>query len=176
MASPSLSSLAGFDRKLVVGVGGLAVSNNQSAILMTYSLGSCLGVTIYDPVVRAGGLLHAMLPDSSINAVKASEQPAMFVDTGVAALFRAAYQLKADKHRVQICVAGGAQFLDKTGFFNIGERNYKCLTDLIRQHGLNIDAEEVGGLVSRTIQLNIATGEVRLKTSGQTVETVLHKG
>ena len=65
MGSPSLSALAGFERKLVVGVGGLAVSNNQSVVLTTYSLGSCLGVTVYDPVSRSGGLLHAMLPERS---------------------------------------------------------------------------------------------------------------
>jgi len=173
MPSPSLSSLVGFDRKLVVGVGGLAVSNNQASILMTYSLGSCLGVTIYDPVTHVGGLLHAMLPASSINATKAAEQPAMFVDTGIPALFRAAYQLRLDKHRAVICVAGGAQFLDKTGYFNIGQRNYKSFTELLQQHGLTTIAEEVGGLVSRTVQLNIATGEVRLKTSGQESETIL---
>jgi chemotaxis protein CheD len=168
--------MMGFERKLVVGVGGLAVSNNQAVILTTYSLGSCLGVTIYDPVSRAGGMLHAMLPDSTINSAKANEQPAMFVDTGVGALFRAAYELKAEKHRVQICVAGGAQFLDKTGFFNIGQRNYACLTQLLGQHGLSIDAEDVGGLVSRTLNLHLSTGEVRLKSSGQNEETILFRG
>jgi chemotaxis protein CheD len=91
-------------------------------IRTTYSLGSSLGITIYDSESRASGMLHAMLPDSSINAAKAAEQPAMFVDTGFGALFRAAYELKAENYRVQICVAGGAQFLDKTGFFNIGQR------------------------------------------------------
>ena len=65
MPAPSLAALAGlggFATKVVVGVGDLAVSNNPSAVLTTYSLGSCIGVTIYDPVTRAGGLLHAMLP------------------------------------------------------------------------------------------------------------------
>lgn len=176
MPSPSLNNLVGFDRKLVVGVGGLAVSNNQSAVLTTYSLGSCLGITIYDPVARVGGLLHAMLPDSSINSAKAVERPAIFVDTGLAVLFREAYQLRAEKHRVRICVAGGAQFMDKSGYFNIGQRNYNALAELLRQHGLTLEAQEVGGLVSRTIQLNVATGEVRLKTSGQTTETTLFKG
>lgn len=166
----------GFERKLVVGVAGLVVSNNQNVVLATYSLGSCLGISIYDPVSRAGGLLHAMLPDSSINLEKAVSQPGMFVDTGVPALFRAAYELHAQKHRVQICVAGGAQFMDKTGFFNIGQRNYDCFKALVKQHGLSILAEEVGGLVSRTLHLNLATGEVRLKTSGQTDETILSKG
>jgi len=176
MASPSLSAFPGFERKLVVGVGGLAVSNNQNVVLTTYSLGSCLGITIYDPVSRAGGLLHAMLPDSSINLVRASDQPGTFVDTGVSALFRAAYQLKADKHRMQICVAGGAQFMDKSGFFNIGIRNYECFSELLKQHRLVTRAEQVGGLVSRSIHLILGTGEVRIKTSGQTEEAVLFKG
>jgi chemotaxis protein CheD len=117
-----------------------------------------------------------MLPDSSINAAKAAEQPAMFVDTGLSALFRAAYELKAEKRRVQICVAGGAQFLDKAGFFNIGQRNYACLIQLLGQHGLSIDAQQVGGLVSRTLHLHLGTGEVRLKSSGQNEETILFKG
>jgi chemotaxis protein CheD len=176
MGSPSINALFGLESKLVVGVGGMAVSNNQSMTLTTYSLGSCIGVTIYDPVSRAGGLLHAMLPESSINAAKASEQPAMFVDTGLGALFRAAYSLKAEKYRMQICVAGGAQFLDKTGFFNIGQRNYASLMQLLRQHGLAIEAQDVGGLVSRTIHLRLATGEVRMKSSGRSEEIILTRG
>ena len=175
MASPSLSSVVGFEQKLIVDVGGLAVANNESVTLATYSLGSCLGVTIYDPVARAGGLLHAMLPNSSINREKASAQPGIFVDSGLAALFRAAYQLKVDKRRVLICVAGGAQFLDGSGFFNIGQRNLERLTELLHDHGLTVEAAAVGGLVSRTMYLNMRTGEVRLKTSGDSQETILFR-
>jgi chemotaxis protein CheD len=176
MPAPSIASIAGFERSLVVGVGGLVVSNDQSATLTTYSLGSCLGVTVYDPVTRAGGLLHAMLPDSTINPKKAAVQPGMFVDTGIPALFRASYQLRAEKQRMQVCVAGGAQFLDPTGFFNIGLRNFTCLKELLRKNGVNLLAEEIGGTVSRTIHLKLATGEVRLKTSGQTSEAVIFRG
>lgn len=165
MPSPSLASLTGFEQKLIVGVGGLAVSNNEGVVLTTYSLGSCLGVTLYDPIVRAGGLLHAMLPDSAINPEKALVQPAMFVDTGISALFRAVYELRGDKHRMQICVAGGSQFLDKSGVFNIGQRNFACLSDILQRHGLNIDAQDVGGLASRTIHLHLDTGTVRMKRS-----------
>jgi chemotaxis protein CheD len=100
----------------------------------------------------------------------------MFVDSGISALFRAAYELRANKRRVQICVAGGAQFLDKSGFFNIGKRNYTCLVQLLAQHNLTIDAQEVGGLVSRTIHLHLDTGQVRLKSSGETEEIILFKG
>jgi chemotaxis protein CheD len=176
MSAPPIAASAGLERKVIVGVGGLAVSNDPSMILTTYSLGSCLGVTIYDPVSRAGGLLHAMLPDSSINAAKAAEQPAMFVDTGISALWRAVYALKADKHRVQICVVGGAQFLDKTGYFNIGQRNFDSLAKLLNQQGLSIDAKDVGGLVSRTLNLRLHTGEVRVRSSGQSEEIILFRG
>jgi chemotaxis protein CheD len=172
MASPSL---VGFEHKIIVGLAELAVSNNQNAILTTYSLGSCLGISIYDPVARVGGLLHIMLPDSRIDANKARNQPAMFVDTGVPALFRAAYQLGAQKHRVQICVAGGAQIMDNSGYFNIGKRNYEALTRLLAEHELRLHAEQVAGMVNRTVHLNLATGEVRLKVSGQSQETILCK-
>jgi chemotaxis protein CheD len=156
-----------------VGIAEMAVSNNPAATLTTYSLGSCLGIAIYDPVVHVGGLLHIMLPDSSIDAAKAAAKPGMFVDTGVPALFRASYQLGADKRRVQITVAGGAQILDSSGYFSIGKRNYESLTQLFTQHGLRIAASEIGGLVNRTMHLRLANGEVRLKVSGQTSETLM---
>ena len=172
MPSPSLT---GFNQKVIVGIAEMAASNNQNVILTTYSLGSCLGIAIYDPVVKAGGLLHIMLPDSTIDLVKAAKQPSMFVDTGVPALFRAAYQLRAEKHRMIICVAGGAQIMDSGGFFNIGSRNYNALAKLFSEHGLKIQAEQTGGMVNRTMYLNLATGEVRLKISGQAQETILCK-
>jgi len=176
MPSPALASLAGFERKVIVGLGDLVVSNNQDMALTACSLGSCLGVTVYDPVFRVGGMLHAMLPDSSVSAAKAAEQPGMFVDTGMEALLRAVYALKAGKHRLQICVAGGAQFLGKSGYFNIGQRNYASLTQLLERQGLSIEAKDVGGQVSRTMSLHLGAGEVCLKSSGQNEETILFRG
>jgi chemotaxis protein CheD len=176
MPSPSLAALAGFDQKIVVGVGDLAVTNNQAVVLATYSLGSCLAVTIYDPVMRVGGLLHLMLPDSSINAVKAARQPAMFADTGLPALFQAAYQMKANKHRVRICLAGGAQFMGSNGVFSIGQRNYGAVVGLLGRQGLKVHATEVGGLVSRSVALDVGTGEVRLRISGRMENMTLCEG
>lgn len=170
MPSPTLT---GFQQRIVVGIADLAVSNNQNATLTTYSLGSCLGVAVYDPVVRVGGMLHLMLPDSSIDPTKAAVKPAMFMDTGVPALFRAAYELRANKHRLQIYVAGGAQIMDNTGYFNIGKRNYEALTALLAKHNLRIQSEQVGGMVNRTMYLNVGTGEVSLKVSGQAGDGIL---
>ena len=168
-------TLTGFEHKIVVGIADLAASNNQNVTLTTYSLGSCLGVAIYDPEVKVGGLLHLMLPDSAVDPAKASALPAMFVDTGVPALFRATYQFRAEKQRMIICVAGGAQILDQGGCFNIGLRNYEAVYRLFQQHNLRVHAEQVGGLVNRTMYLNLGTGEVRLRISGQAEETVLCK-
>jgi chemotaxis protein CheD len=173
MASPTLTGL--FEQKVVVGIADLAVSNNQTLTLATYSLGSCIGVSIYDPIVKVGGLLHVMLPESKIDVDKAQRQPAMFMDTGIPALFRAAYELKAEKHRVQICVAGGAQVMDSSGFFSIGKRNYETLKSILDEHGLKASAAQVGGMVSRSMYLNLSTGEVKLKVSGQTEDVVLCK-
>jgi chemotaxis protein CheD len=173
MASPTLAGL--FEQKVVVGIADLAVSNNPTITLATYSLGSCIGVSIYDPVAKVGGLLHVMLPDSKIDLDKAMRQPAMFMDTGIPALFRAAYQLKAEKYRVQICVAGGAQVMDSSGFFSIGKRNYETLKTILGEHNLKVRAEQVGGMVSRSMYLNLVTGEVKLKVSGQSEDVVLCK-
>jgi chemotaxis protein CheD len=170
---PSPTIIAGFEHKVVVGIAEMVASNNPNVLLTTYSLGSCLGIAVYDPVVHAGGLLHIMLPDSSIDAVKAAAKPCMFVDTGVPALFRACYQFGAQKQRMTIAVAGGAQIMDESGYFSIGKRNFEALTQLLAQHGLRIAAEQVGGMVNRTMYLSLSTGEVRLKVSGQTKEVPL---
>ncbi len=170
MGSPSLT---GFAHKVVVGIADLAVSNNPNAILATHALGSCIGIALYDPQVKVGGLLHYMLPDSSLDPARARETPAMFGDTGIPALFRATYELQAEKHRLLVTVAGGAQVMDDNGFFNIGKRNYDTFLRLAQQHSLRVRATHVGGMVSRTLYLSLATGEVRLKISGQPEEILL---
>jgi chemotaxis protein CheD len=66
--------------------------------------------------------------------------------------------------------------MDSSGFFNIGKRNYDTVAALLSQHGLKVQARQIGGLVSRTVSLNVGTGEVRLKVSGRTEDFVLCQG
>ena len=153
-------------KTLVVGVADMAVSNDASADIVTYSLGSCLGITIYDPLKKIGGLLHIMLPDSSIDSVKATTMPYMFVDTGVPRLFHAAYHLGADRARLVVKVAGGSQLLDAQGIFNIGIRNIDTFKKLLAQQGLNIHANDTGGVSSRTLRLDLANGNTTIKSPG----------
>lgn len=155
-------------KTLVVGVADMVVSNDPSAELVTYSLGSCLGVTVYDAQKKIGGLLHLMLPDSKIDPVKAVDVPCMFVDTGVPRLFQLVCELGAERFRLVVKVAGGAQLLDEKGIFNIGERNYQAIAGLLARNGYTIHARDVGGLSSRTLRMDLTTGNVSIKTPGAT--------
>ena len=103
---------------IIVGVADMKVNADGKCVLVTYSLGSCIGVAIYDPVVRVGGLLHYMLPESSLDRIKAKKNPYMFGDTGIPLLFKETYKLGAKKNRLKVIVVGGAQILDQKGLFN----------------------------------------------------------
>lgn len=153
-------------KALVVGVADMVASNDSGAEIVTYSLGSCLGVTLYDPVKKIGGLLHLMLPDSKIDVQKAANSPFMFVDTGVPRLFHAAYNLGAERSRLVLKVAGGAQLLDEQGVFNIGERNFLALTAILARNGINIQSRDVGGMASRTLRFDLTNGNVSIKSPG----------
>ncbi len=170
MASPTLGLFA---HNVVVGIADVVVSNSTGAVLATYSLGSCLGVAAYDPQTHVGGLLHAMLPTSSIDPAKAAQKPGMFIDTGVPVLIRAMQQMNGDIRRMQTTVLGGAQIMDNTGFFNIGKRNYDALLQAFRNLGLRVHREDVGGFASRTMYLHINDGKLRVKISGQSQEIIM---
>src|SRR5436305_4658403 len=103
---------------VVVGVADCRVTSDVSNVLITYALGSCIAVAIYDPVAKVGGLLHFMLPESGIDPEKARTNPYMFADTGIPLLFRRSYQRGAAKQRLVIDIAGGAQVMDEGGVFN----------------------------------------------------------
>ena len=152
---------------LVVGVSDMKVSDDVEALLVTYSLGSCIGVAIYDAVARVGGLLHYMLPESSLDLEKAKKNPCMFADTGIPALFKAAYKLGAKKQRLKVIVVGGSQILDQKGFFNIGKRNETAVRKMFHRNNVIIDYTDVGGVVNRTIKLAVDNGDVWLKVSGK---------
>jgi chemotaxis protein CheD len=152
---------------LVVDIADLAVCKDPAVTLITYSLGSCIGVSIWDPVAHVGGMLHYMLPESALSPEKAKSNPAMFCDTGIPKLFRAAYELGAVKSRMVVKIAGGSQLLDDNGTFNIGKRNYLALRKIFWKNGVLIEAENVGGSVSRTVRLEVGTGRVTVKTRNQ---------
>jgi chemotaxis protein CheD len=155
----------------IVGVADMKISAESDDQLVTYALGSCLGIVIYDPVVKVGGMLHVMLPLSTIDAAKATENPAMFVDTGVPRLFIESYKIGAHKQRLIVKVAGGASVHgnEAEDQFQIGKRNFVMLRKLLWRNGILLQAHDVGGTHSRTMTLDIGSGEVTIKTQGQTL-------
>ncbi len=148
---------------LVIGVGDCKVSDDPEATLVTYALGSCIAVVIHDPVSKVGGLLHYMLPESSLDNMKAVERPYMFADTGIPLLFHRAYHLGAVKSRLEVAVLGGAQVMDSSETFNIGKRNHLALRKIFWKAGVLINHEEVGGSLSRTVRLEVASGRLVLR-------------
>lgn len=152
---------------LVVGIGDCRVSNDPQASIVTYALGSCIAVMIHDAVAGVGGMLHFMLPESSLDPAKAEKNPFQFADTGIPTLFRTAYQLGADKKRLKVTVAGGAQIMDPQGTFAIGKRNCLAMKKILWKAGVLIQGEYVGGEVSRTVRLEIASGKILMREAGQ---------
>lgn len=151
--------------EIIVGIADLKVSKNRDDVLITYALGSCIAVAIYDPLVKVGALLHYMLPESSLDLDKAKATPGMFADTGLQHLFKSCYSLGADKKRIIVKVAGGASILDNANYFRIGEKNVMALRKIFWRNKVFIDAEDTGKNYNRTMLLNIADGKVFVRTS-----------
>jgi len=152
-----------------VGVADMKISAERGDVIITHALGSCLGVTAYDPVACVGGLLHVMLPLSTIDPAKADRNPFMFVDTGFPRLLIACFKAGAQKQRLEIRAAGGAnsQNREEDDFFQIGKRNLIILRKLLWKNGLLVKSSDVGGSNSRTMSLEIGTGTVTIRSGGQ---------
>ncbi|UCD81294.1 MAG: chemotaxis protein CheD [Desulfobacterales bacterium] len=150
----------------IVAVGDMKIGRDSDTIV-THALGSCLGLVVYDPVRKVGGLLHAMLPLSRINPAKAEANPFMFVDTGVPALFRALYEIGGQKSRMVVKAAGCGNPLGKNEMFKIGERNYTVLKKLLWKNNMLLETEDVGGTASRTLHLHIDTGQTVISSNGE---------
>ncbi len=152
--------------KYVVEVGDMKVGE-KGDLLVTYALGSCLGLMVYDPAAQVGGLLHAMLPLSKINPQKAEVNPFMFVDTGVPKLFKAVYDIGGQKPRMVVKAAGCGSPFGKNEIFKIGERNYTVLKKLFGKNSILLASENIGGTESRTVHLDLSTGRTIITSNGK---------
>ncbi len=147
-----------------VGIGELAVSKDPEEKIKTFGLGSCVAVIVLDPKARVVGLIHIALPDSSINLDKAKKQPGYFADTGLPCLFKEMSKLGSAPNGkgLSIKLIGGAQVMDPNQRFNIGKRNVLTIKKILWSYHLAVVAEEVGGHISRTVEVNVKTGRVTI--------------
>lgn len=159
-------------RQLVVGVGDGEISQDPDSVLVTYALGSCIAVMFYDPLIAVAGMVHYMLPDSSMSSEKSNARPWMFADTGISLLLRAVLDRGADMRRLVISAAGGARVMDDTGLFDIGKRNCLALRKTLWKFGLVPHTEETGGTAARTVHMEVGSGRIWLHTAGQETKEI----
>lgn len=156
--------------QLTVNISDAKVSRNAGDVLVTYSLGSCIGVTLYDPTIPVAGLLHFQLPSATMDPERGKRQPFLFADSGLAALIGMMEANGANRKRLKVKLAGGAKMFEDSNTFDIGKRNHTAIRKALWQVGLFVDKEEVGGSSPRTVYVNVADGRVMLKTGSNTSE------
>ncbi len=135
------------------------------ATLISYGLGSCIGVSLYDPQTKIGGLLHIMLPDST--QARASDNPAKFADTGLPLMLDDVVKAGAARSRLVAKIAGGAQmfaFSNTTDVMRVGARNAEAIKKLLKSFNIKIIGEDTGGTYGRTVSIDLVTGAYKVKT------------
>ena len=153
-------------KDLKVGIGDMKFARGEGQII-TYALGSCIGITMYDPAIRLGGLLHIMLPSRTD-----PKDPKIFkyADSGLQEMIRKMSAFGMLKSRTIVKIAGGAKMFESRGnsdFGNIGQRNAAMVKKLLMEERMRISAEDTGGSYARTMLINIANGDVIIRTAGK---------
>lgn len=155
-----------FEKQLKVGIGDMKLTRGEG-IIITYALGSCIGISFYDPYIKLGALLHIMLPER-VNQTDTNLYK--YADTGIRETLRKLIAFGMVKSRVVVKIAGGAKMFEISGnasFGNIGERNAIMVKRLLQQEGIRLAAEDTGANYARTMSLDVSTGDVRIKTYGR---------
>ena len=135
------------------------------ATVISYGLGSCIGISLYDSQLKVGGLLHIMLPDST--QARGSDNPAKFADTGLPLMLKDVLTLGASKARLVAKIAGGAQmfaFANATDVMRVGARNAEASKKMLKELGIRLMAEDTGGTYGRTVSINLENGDYIVKT------------
>jgi chemotaxis protein CheD len=158
-------------RRIIVGIGEMAVADRPDDVIVTYALGSCVAVCLFDPAARVAAMLHFLLPESSINSRRAIEQPAAFGDTGIPLLLDAAGRRGLKKSRTTVRLVGGAMVANNSGgALATGHRNVLAARSILWRMGLFIEGQEVGGVAARTVHFAAKDGRLLVLSGQQTKE------
>ncbi len=155
-----------------VGMADLNICKSPD-IITTIGLGSCIGLTFYDPITKIGGLVHYMLPDS--RQTRNNSNIAKFADTGIDELLRQMMRAGANRNRLVAKIAGGAKMFQVSGLSNvgnIGERNAIAAKEKLRMLKIRLAAEDTGLNYGRTVELHCETGEFYIKAIGRPVKII----
>ena len=155
-----------------VGMADLKTGKDPD-ILTTLGLGSCIGIALWDPTTKIGGLAHVMLPDST--KIRNNSNIAKFADTGITELVRQMEAMGVPRKRLVAKIAGGARMFEVSGSTsvgNIGEKNAIASKQKLKELGIPILAEDTGLNYGRTVELNCANGDYVIKAVGKPVKTI----
>ncbi len=153
----------------VLGVGDLGATGAPGEGLKTFALGSCVAVVLYDFRLKVAGMAHVALPASTTNASRAQALPGYFADSGVPALLNAMFSLRgsSDPKGLIAKIVGGASIMKVQTKFNIGQRNIEAVRKELMRKRLSPMAEDVGGVISRTVAIDVNTGMVLINSPGR---------
>ena len=155
-----------------VGMADLKIAKAPDS-LITLGLGSCIGLTLYDPVAKVGGMVHYMLPDST--QLKNNTNIAKFGDTGIKELYRLMIAAGASQKRMVAKIAGGAKMFEVSGLSSVGhvgERNTEEAKKMLKELKIPLIAEDTGLNYGRTVELNCENGEFFIKAVGKSNKTI----
>ncbi len=147
-----------------VGMADYKVGKAPST-LISYGLGSCIGISVYDPHSKVGGLLHIMLSDSTQS--RSTDNPAKFADTGIPLMIKDVVAAGGVQRRLVAKLAGGAQmfsFANATDIMKVGEKNAIAAKAMLKKMGIPIIAEDTGGTCGRTVSIDLNNGDYTVKT------------
>lgn len=155
------------NKEVKVGIADMKILRNEG-ILITYALGSCIGISLYDPVIRLASLLHIMLPAAI--GYSTGTQVYKFADTGIQDTLRKMAIFGGDKSRYECRIAGGAKMFEMQGnssLANIGQRNTDSVKGILLREGIRVKGQQVGGNYARTMLVDVQTGKVKIRTFGR---------
>lgn len=145
---------------LVAGIGEMVLSSSPDAHLVAYGLGSCIALAAWDPTSKVGGLAHFMLPSGPAN----NSSPVKFIDTGLDSFLKALEAKGVVLSRSILKAAGAAAMLTIGGGLAIGKRNAESMQSALAERRLSLSASALGGNAGRTVQLEVATGRLLIKS------------
>jgi len=151
-----------------VSISDAKIAAGDDETIITHSLGSCIGVTLYDPIKRVAGMLHFQLPTSTMDAERAKQYPFMFADSGFTKLLALVSARGGEISRLKCKIAGGAKMLGASNAFDIGKRNHAAIRKVLWQSGILCDSEDCGGERPRTMAIALKDGSVTLKYGTET--------
>ena len=159
-------------KQIVVGIGECAVTPHENTTLVTYGLGSCIGIAAWNPLTGVAGLLHYMLPDSVVESRPRRDNPYLYADTAIPAFLNVCMRQGAKRSRLIFRAAGGARVLGDPDLFNIGHRKESSLKKILAGSGLQLRAELLGGGVSRTLRIEARSGRCWMEQAGTVQELI----